>query len=126
MTNSDIKGGRSYLLTANGAVVHVTVITLLNIVLPPKSDQLAPVALTRMTFSPGCSAIPLMFHSAVPVAVPLPPLLLAHSTFVTAVVASLVVPDKSKVVALVEYVSSFVGIVNEREGVKAVRNVPRF
>jgi hypothetical protein len=45
------------------------------------------------TFAPGCSAIPLAVQLVVPVAVPLPPRLFAHVTWVTPTLSAAVPPS---------------------------------
>jgi len=65
-------------------------------------------AVTVSTFEPGCSTIPLAVQLVVPVAVPLPPRLFAHVTWVTPMLSDAVPPSVSGV-ALVLKVAPDVG-----------------
>jgi hypothetical protein len=72
-------------------------------------------AVIVMTLAPPSNVIPLALHEVVPIAVPLPPRLLAHVTCVTPT-ASLAVPPTVTGVVLVVYVATDVGVVMETPG----------
>jgi hypothetical protein len=85
------------------------------IVLPAASR-----AVTVTTFDPVCRAIPLVVQLAVPVAVPLPPRLLTHRTWVTPMLSEAVPPSVSEDLVVL-YVVLEVGDVIVTRGAVASR-----
>src|SRR2546430_7600689 len=82
-------------------------------------------AVTVRTLAPVWRAIPLAVQLVVPVAVPLPPRLFAHVTWVTPT-ASEAVPPRASVELLAVYVGEAVGVgmATAGAGVSAVATVP--
>ena len=74
--------------TVDGVVSLKVTVKLAVAVLPAASR-----AVTVSTFVPGWSAIPLAVQLVVPVAVPLPPRLFAHVTWVTPTLSDAVPPS---------------------------------
>src|SRR2546422_466711 len=83
----------------------------------------ASVAVTVSTFVPGCRTIPLAVQLVVPVAVPLPPALFVHVTWVTPTLSD-AVPPSVRGVVLVLKVGLEVGEVTVSVGGVASTPVP--
>ena len=72
-----------------GGVVSLKVTVKLSVAVLPAASR----AVTVSTFVPGWSAIPLAVQLVVPLAVPLPPRLFAHVTWVTPMLSDPVPPS---------------------------------
>src|SRR5207247_4748710 len=102
-----------------GGVVSLNVTVKVSVAVLPAASR----AVTVSTFDPGCRTIPLAVQLVVPVAVPLPPALFVHVTWVTPTLSD-AVPPSVRGVVLVLKVGLEVGEVTVSVGGVASAPVP--
>src|SRR5207253_8443235 len=81
-----------------GGVVSLNVTVKVSVAVLPAASR----AVTVSPFAPGCGTIPLAVQLVVPVAVPLPPALFTHATWVTPTLSDAVPPSVRGVVLVLK------------------------